>query len=156
MSEMEAVSTGSENRLTDDRREFGWRTVFYGFLRSRRRAVRRELEEEPLYTDWHHPWLFFLATGTMIFSCMDAFFTLQLLERGAVEINPIMNAVIGQSTLLFASTKVAMTGFGILVLVFLSRAHFMDRIRTGLILTMFFTFYACLVCYEFVYLLQEM
>ena len=47
-------------------------------------------EDEPLFTDYHHPWLFFLATGIMLLSCFDAFFTLQLLDRGAVEINPVM------------------------------------------------------------------
>ena len=92
----------------------------------------------------------------MILSCTDAFFTLQLLQRGAIEMNPIMDAVIGKSTVMFAVTKLSLTAFGILVLVFLSRARFMDRFRTGLILTVFFSFYACLVCYEFVYLLSQM
>ncbi len=139
-----------------DRRNFGWRTVFFGFLRSRRRDTRRDNEEEPIYTDWHHPWLFFLAVGTMLLSTFDAFMTLQLLQRGAVEINPIMAAVIGHSAFAFAATKIALTGFGILVLVFLSRARFMNRLRTGIILTVFFTFYACLATYEFVLLIGQM
>lgn len=90
----------------------------------------------------------------MILSCMDAFFTLQLLARGAIEINPIMDAVIGQSALVFTVSKMLLTAFGILTLVFLSRARFMNRLRTGIILTVFFAFYCCLVCYEFVYLLK--
>ena len=155
MRKTRTVEAGEQSRLTGDRRGFGWRTVIFGFLRSRRRDTRRSSENESIFTDWHHPWLFFLATGTMLLSCTDAFFTLQLLDRGAVEINPVMDAVIGQSTLLFATTKVALTGFGILVLVFLSKARFMDRFRTGLILTVFFSFYACLVCYEFVVLLSQ-
>ena len=153
---METVEVAHAARQDTDRRAFSWRTVFYGFLRSRRRAMRRSSEGEALFTDWHHPWLFFLAVGTMILSCLGAFFTLQLLDRGAMEINPVMDAAIGQSTMLFAATKVSMTGFGILVLVFLSRARFMDMIRAGTILTVFFSFYACLVCYEFVYLLSHM
>jgi hypothetical protein len=139
-----------------ERRNFGWRTVFFGFLRSRRRSTRRDSESEPLYTDWHHPWLFFLAVGTMLMSSMDAFMTLQLLQRGAVEINPLMAVVIGHSAFMFAATKVALTGFGILVLVYLSRARFMDKFRTGIMLTVFFSFYACLVCYEFVLLLAQL
>ena len=137
-----------------DRRIFTWRTVFFGFLLSRRRGNRRDEEGESLYSDWHHPWLFFLAIGTMILSVVDAFFTLQLLARGAIEINPIMDAVIGQSALMFTVSKMLLTGFGILTLVFLSRARFMNRFRTGLILTIFFSFYCCLVCYEFVNLLR--
>ena len=92
----------------------------------------------------------------MLLSSLDAFMTLQLLQRGAVEINPVMAAVIGHSAFMFAATKVTLTGFGILVLVFLSRARFMDRIRTGVILTAFFSFYACLVCYEFVLLIGQL
>ena len=153
---LEQTKQLDKNRDDSDRREFSWRTVFFGFLRSRRRDTRREAEDEPLFTDWHHPWLFFLATGTMLLSCMDAFFTLQLLDKGAMEINPVMNALIGKGTVSFAASKMLLTGSGILTLVFLSRARFMNRMRTGLILTVFFAFYACLVCYQFVFLLDTM
>ena len=42
----------------------------------------------------------------------------------------------------------------LIVLVFLAKAQFLNRMRTGLFLTTFFTFYACLVCYELVNLLR--
>ncbi len=154
MSNLERVESLDENRDSDDRREFSWRTVFFGFIRSRRRDTRRDDEDAPLYTDWHHPWLFFLSTGIMLLSCMDAFFTLQLLDRGAIEINPVMAVMIGQGTLAFAATKMLLTGLGILILVFLSQTRMFNLMRTGLVLTVFFTFYACLVCYEFIYLLN--
>jgi hypothetical protein len=150
LSELSTDGVTVADRSELERRSFGWRTVFFGFLRSRRRLTRRDSESEPLYTDWHHPWLFFLATGTMLLSCADAFLTLQLIDHGMYEANPAMQAVMAQSTLLFTSTKLAMTAFGILVLVFLAKTRFMNRIRTGLILTIFFSFYACLVCYELV------
>lgn len=156
MSDTETIKLTTQDRAESDRRTVSWRTVVYGYLRSRRRDTRRQQEAEPLFTDWHHPWLFFLATGTMILSCMDAFFTLQLLDRGAMEINPLMAMVINKSTALFASIKIGMTGFGILALVYLSRARFLNRIRTGIALTVFFSFYACLVCYEFVFLLRQL
>jgi len=92
----------------------------------------------------------------MIMSCLDAFFTLQLLDLGAIEINPVMAAVIGHSALSFAASKMLLTGFGILALVFLSRAKFMNRLRTGLILTFFFSVYAVLICYEFVNLMNRL
>lgn len=154
MNNLEQTESLSEARDCDDRRQFSWRTVFFGFFRSRRRGTRRSHEAEPLYTDWHHPWLFFLATGTMLLSCMDAFFTLQLLDRGAVEINPVMALMIGKGTLAFAATKMLLTGLGILVLVFLSRLRVFNLLRTGLVLTAFFSSYACLVCYEFIHLLR--
>ena len=154
VSNLEQTESLPESRDRETRRQLSWRTVFYGFIRSRRRRTRRGDEGEPLYTDWHHPWLFFLATGTMLLSCMDAFFTLQLLDRGAVEVNPIMAIVISKSTLTFAVTKLLLTGLGILMLVFLSRWKIFNLMRTGIVLTIFFSFYACLVCYEFIYLLH--
>jgi hypothetical protein len=144
----------NEQRLGADRREFSWRTVAYGFALSRRHAHRRRADEEVIFLDWHHPWLFFLAVGTMLLSCADAFLTLTLLELGMIEANPIMNAVMKQGTVLFTSTKLAMTGVGILVLVFLAKARFLNRVRTGLFLTIFFSFYACVVCYELVNLFR--
>jgi len=145
-----------DNRTEADRRNFTWRTVFYGFMRSRRHGTRRAAEADPVFTDWHHPWLFFLATGIMVLSSMDAFFTVQLIERGAYEANPVMAAVMQFGTKTFAASKMALTGFGILALVFLSRSRFFNRVRAGVFLTGFFSVYAVLVCYEFVNLMAHM
>jgi hypothetical protein len=151
---MEAGGAILNQRVIADRRHFSWRTIFFGFVRSRRHNLRRGEDADVVFLDWHHPWLFFLAVGTMIFSCLDAFLTLQLLERGFYEANPIMAAVMSQGTTTFAVTKLTMTGTSILILVFLAKSRFLNRVRTGLILTMFFSLYACLVCYEFVYLMR--
>lgn len=153
---MESFNAVAEQRNRSDRREFSWRTVYYGFLRSRRRATRRIDDGEVLFIDWHHPWLFFLAVGTMLMSGVDAFLTLQLLDRGMVEANPVMAAILGQGTRAFAVSKMLMTGTGILTLVFLAKARFLNRFRAGLFLTAFFSLYACLICYEFVFLLKTL
>lgn len=142
-----------DNRVITDRRTLGWRTVFYGFLRSRRREHRREDEAEVRFIDWHHPWLFFLAVGIMLLSATDAFLTLLLIDRGMVEINPVMATIMGHGTALFAATKLFMTGAGVMMLVFLAKSRFLNRFRTGLFLTIIFSIYACLVCYEFVHLM---
>jgi len=151
---MEASTATLRSRSSADRREFSWRTVVYGFALSRRHAHRRIADTEVIFLDWHHPWLFFLATGTMLLSCADAFLTLQLIDRGMIEANPVMNALMAHGTVLFTSLKLAMTAFGIFVLVYLAKARFMNRLRTGLFLTTFFTFYSCLVCYELVNLFR--
>ena len=153
---VEVANSGVDYREGTDRRHFSWRTVVYGFTLSRRRELRRDEDAEILFLDWHHPWLFFLAVGTMILSCVDAFMTLQLLNHGMVEANPVMAALLGQGTGVFATTKVLMTGTSILILVFLAKARFLNRLRTGLILTFFFSCYACLVCYEFVHLMKAL
>jgi len=150
----DASAGALDKRAGGERRSFSWRTVLYGFALSRRRKLRREVDADILFLDWHHPWLFFLSVGTMILSCVDAFLTLRLLERGMVEANPVMASLLAQGTGTFATTKILMTGTSILILVFLAKSRFLNRVRTGLILTIFFSCYACLVCYEFVQLMQ--
>ena len=151
---MEVVTGAAEQRADLERRTFSWRTVLYGFILSRRHAHRRAADDEIVFLDWHHPWLFFLATGIMLLSCADAFLTLRLLDLGMVEANPFMNAIMQQGTLAFTATKLAMTAFSIFVLVFVAKAKFLNRVRTGLFLTAFFSLYACLVCYELVNLFR--
>lgn len=155
---MEAENAGSlsETRVLPDRRRFTWRTVVFGYLRSRRRRHRRDAERDAVFIDWHHPWLFFLAVGIMLLSTLDAFLTLRLLERGAIEVNPIMAAMLGHGHFAFAASKMVLTGLGIMTLVFLSRLRVFNLMRTGVLLTLFFSFYACLACYQFLMLLGSM
>ena len=144
----------ASERRVDDRRRFTWRTVALGFARPRRRMTRRAADFGVDFVDWHHPWLFFLAVGTMLLSCADAFLTLILISGGMIEANPVMAAAMNVSTGWFVASKMALTGTGILMLVALSRTRFLNLIRTGLILTCFFSFYCCLICYEVVSLLN--
>ena len=139
-----------------DRRSVSWRTVLFGFARSRRLNLRREEDAEVLFLDWHHPWLSFLAVGTMVMSCVDAFMTLQLLQHGMVEANPVMAAILDQGTMAFVVSKITMTGTSILILVFLAKTRFLNRVRVGLFLTVIFSTYACLICYEFVSLMRAL
>ena len=148
--------TTVDARSGEERRDFGWRTVLFGFLLSRRRDHRRELDAHSLFSDWHHPWHFFLATGIMLLSSLDAFLTLQLLSRGAIEVNPVMAAVMEYGTFPFAASKMALTGLSLLIIVFLARATVFKRVRTGWTLTLFFSLYCCLVCYEFVLLITQL
>lgn len=150
------VNTGEailERRSSRNRRTSTWRTVFYGFMRSNRRVLRRAEDANSLFIDWHHPWLFFLSLGIMIMSCVDAFMTLQLIERGMVEINPVMAMALGGGAATFAVSKVLLTGISILILVYLAKTLLLNILRTGVLLTFFFSVYCCLVCYQFVNLL---
>ena len=150
---MELSEVIAERRIPSERRMFSWRTVLFGFTRSRRHNLRRDADSDVIFMDWHHPWLFFLSVGIMLLSCADAFLTLLLIDRGMIEANPFMAAMLGQGAATFAVSKVFMTGTSILILVFLAKSQFMNRVRTGLFLTIFFSFYCCLVCYEIVNLL---
>ena len=153
---MDMNDSADDNREAVGRRTFTWRTVLYGFLRSRRRNFRRGADDDVVFLDWHHPWLFFLAVGTMLLSGLDAFMTLRLLDAGMIEANPFMAALLGHGAAAFTASKMVLTGLSVLMLVFLAKARFLNRFRTGALLTVIFSFYCCLVCYEFIYLLNAM
>lgn len=144
----------NDERRLHDRRNDSWRTVFYGFLKSRRRSSRREIEGKELYSDWHHPWLFFLGVGIMLMSVADAFLTLRLLANGAFEANPVMRGLIDWNTAGFVSLKLLMTGLALLTLVYASRYRLFGRFRVGVIITLFFCMYMTLICYELMGLIE--
>ena len=153
VNDVEQTRELSESRVVPDRRSVTWRTFVFGYILSRRREHRRRSERDNVFIDWHHPWLFFLATGIMLLSTVDAFLTLQLLDRGAIEVNPFMALMLEYGNIEFAAAKMLLTGLGILVLVFLARLRLFNFMRTGLLLTLFFSSYACLVCYQAVLLM---
>ncbi len=147
-----AGATPQDCRVAD-RRHFGWRTVVYGFALSRRRRGRRASDRPQPFSDWHHPWLLFLGIGVMTMSAADAFLTLRLLERGAVEANPFMRMLIDTDVQWFVGIKQVLTGLGLMLLVYTSRVRLFRRLRVGLLITGFFCVYACLMCYEYLGLL---
>ncbi|MEL7539093.1 MAG: DUF5658 family protein [Pseudomonadota bacterium] len=142
--------TATERRGRTDRRRMSWRTVAYGFLKSRRRGSRRDGEQEPVYLDWHHPWLFFLAIGIMVMSAADAFLTLRLMGFGATEANPVMAAAMTADVGWFVTLKIAMTAFALFVLIYASRYQLFGRFRVGLLITFMFCAYSALIAYEIV------
>ncbi|MEM1261612.1 MAG: DUF5658 family protein [Pseudomonadota bacterium] len=139
-----------ERRARIDRRQMSWRTVLYGFLRSRRRRSRRDSEHRPLFSDWHHPWLFFLGVGIMIMSVLDAFLTLRLLGFGAIEANPVMRVAIDSDVGAFVAVKLLMTALALFVLIYASRYRLFGRLRVGTMLTALFCAYCALITYELV------
>ncbi len=145
-----------ERRRSAERRALSWKTMVFGYVLSRRTASRRYGESAEVFSDWYHPWLFLLSLGIMLLSCLDAFLTLQLINLGMVEVNPVMAAAMGHSTEAFIIIKVTLTGLAILTLVFFSRVEFLNVFRTGLLLTLFFCLYCCLICYEFVSLMEAL
>ena len=73
-----------------------------------RRGARRRRASSP----WIGipPHLLAVAIGISLLSVADAFLTLQLLQRGAAEVNPVMAALVDRSVAAFAALKMALTG----------------------------------------------
>ena len=123
---MQPESTDDKNadqRLLD-RRQPSLKTLLGSLTLSRRRESRREDDHIDSYTDWYGHWPF-AATLTIILLCFaDAFLTIVLLSKGAVELNILMDWFIQKDTYMFAVVKMSMTGVALIVLVM----HFNFRI----------------------------
>lgn len=142
-----------ERRRASDRRTLSWRTFFFGSLTPRRRANRRGEPGEGLL-DWYEPHLLFMAIMILLMSVTDAFLTLQLIDRGASEVNPVMAFLLERTPQLFITAKMLLTGVGIVVLVALARARVFRVIRISIIIHWCMLGYVALLAYE-AWLLQS-
>jgi len=120
----EAADEPSSEQRQHDRRQPSLKTVLGSLSRYRRRHLRREDDNLNSYTDWYGHWPF-AATFTIILLCFaDAFLTIVLLSKGAVELNGLMDWLIQKDTHTFTVVKMSMTGAALVVLVM----HFNFRI----------------------------
>ena len=131
-----------------DRRSFTWRTLTFGATHNRRRVSRRASDHALPIVDWHDAPLLAVSITILLLCSADAFLTLNLLELGATEANPVMAALIYHSVTLFTVTKMAFTGLGVIVLVLLARVIIAGRLRCSHVLYGILAGYAVLVGYE--------
>ena len=141
---------GSDRRDRIDRRRRVVWSILYGSFNPRRRRPARRLNDSRFHPmDWYSAHLLAVSVGILLLSAADAFLTSILLLHGADEVNPIMAAVlVYRSVAVFAAIKMAMTGIGIVGLVFLSRYRFMRMLRVDLVLYAVLVVYVWLIGYE--------
>ncbi|MGB5717681.1 MAG: DUF5658 family protein [Gammaproteobacteria bacterium] len=120
----ETTNEQSTDQRLHDRRQPSLKTVFGSLRYYRRRHLRRDDDQLNSYTDWYGHWPF-AATVIIILLCFaDAFLTIVLLSKGAVELNGLMDWLIQKDTHIFTVVKMSMTGAALIVLVM----HFNFRI----------------------------
>jgi hypothetical protein len=108
----------------DERRQTSVKTLIGAIRQQRRRNHRRDNDHVNRYIDWYGHWPF-AATVTITLLCFaDAFLTIVLLSKGAVELNILMDWLIQHDVHTFAVVKMAVTGTALVVLVI----HFNFRI----------------------------
>jgi Domain of unknown function (DUF5658) len=140
---------GFERRSRPDRRQRLWWSFFYGSIRPRRRYQGRRTDDGRFQpTDWHGAHLWAVSVSILILSVVDAFLTVTLMSGGAVEVNPVMAAVMGHDIGVFAILKIAMTGACVMLMVFLARYRFMRVVRVELLLYGVLLTYLFLVGHE--------
>jgi len=100
-----------------ERRHTTLQTLFGALFYQRRRMSRRTGDHFNSYVDWYGHWPL-AATFTIILLCFtDAFLTIVLLSKGAVELNVLMDWLIQHDVQTFAVVKMSMTGTALVILV---------------------------------------
>jgi hypothetical protein len=136
-----------ERRLRIERRRSVFGALWQGNFARRRLAPRRGTERHPVVTDWFHPQWLVVGILILLLCSADALLTLTLLTRGAVEVNPVMAALLGGSGHAFVNWKVGLTSMGVVFLTVLARLRVFGR-AVGMILYGVLGMYALLVGYE--------
>jgi hypothetical protein len=139
-----------ERRGRSDRRQRAVWSVLYGSFNPRRRRPPRRSDDSRFHSlDWHASHLLAVSIGILLLSVADAFMTVTLLAGGAIEVNPIMAAVVYKSTAAFAGLKMALTGCGVVVMVMLANYRFMRVVRVDAVMYALLLGYLGLLGYEF-------
>jgi hypothetical protein len=139
----------SERRRGTDRRTQHLRALIYGSFNPRRRGARRAGEHALAGVDWHDPQWLAVAMLIVLFSCVDAFLTLTLIDHGAYEVNPFMAPLVGGSALAFSLVKIGLTAGGVVLLTLLARMRAFGRVPVSLLLYSVLLGYGALLVYEF-------
>lgn len=143
-----------DRRIHGERRNYSWRTFYHGVFAARRRDVRRGQEVQVQHIDWYEPGLLLTALLILSLSLLDAILTLSLLPRGAIEWNPLMRHLIETDVSLFILVKTLVTGFGLVVLIALSKFRLFNLLSLQHILGGILVAYIMLITYEFTLLLN--
>ena len=142
----------NERRTSGDRRTNSFRSIAYGAFGGRRAAIRRSGATRG-YVDRYHPSLVYASFGIVLLCCCDAFFTLILLHRGAVEVNPMMDALIRTNVQSFLNVKIVWTGIAVVFLLLHKNFLIFNRLSTARVIYALFAAYAILITYQIALLL---
>ena len=115
-------TNGSYREYRDgaDRRKRKIPPLKYLLFGGRRKRIRRKEDENGLIIlDNHGPGIFALAVIILTLSIIDGLLTLNLIGRGAHEINPVMSYLIQLNPYIYFFAKCFLTGAGVILLILL-------------------------------------
>lgn len=141
-------------QLPDRRRNLTPLNLRHLGLGARRQASRRAEDVAGTYSDWYEARLLVSCLGIVVCCCLDAFFTLQLLQLGAVELNMLMAGLIETDVQRFVTLKVALTCLSAVLLVIHRNFLFFNRVRVEYLLHSALMAYLALIGWE-LYLLAN-
>ena len=111
------VRSEKDRRVLTDRRQKPTKPFSRYILFGRRRSVRRKTDQKThIYVDLYGHDLFLFLLLIILLSIFDAYFTIFHVEKGAREINPFMNFLIGYGNIHFFIIKYVLTVLSLILL----------------------------------------
>ncbi|MDA9983163.1 DUF5658 family protein [Gammaproteobacteria bacterium] len=133
----------------EDRRRRHVKAFFVQFIKPRRQGRRRQTDTHGFHVDFHGPLVLLVALVIMSLCIVDVFATLALLQKGSVELNPIMRKLIETDVRLFFVIKYVATAVGVfLLLSYKGFRLFSKNINSLHTLYGFMALYLILVIYQ--------
>jgi hypothetical protein len=134
-TEMMQSDSEAERRSMPDRRAAPtsmWNSIFFG---GRRRHVRRASERQQVHYVDHFPWVTLVWVLLLVtFSFIDGLLTLELLDAGCIEANPLMSYLLDHGPEHFFMVKYLLTTLGLPLLVFFSARSWFKYLLPGFVL----------------------
>lgn len=126
-----------ERRSGQDRRKKHIPFFKLPFFRGKREKLRRTEDSQQITVfDYYQPTLLITILIVLSLSLLDAALTLMLLEKGAVELNPVMHYYITLGPAIFVTVKYSITALALLIILVL-HAIVSSRYRLGSLLLPF-------------------
>lgn len=140
----------SNKRSGQDRRKE--KILFFNkyWLMGKRGAPRREQDRLKRHlVEWHGSKTFAMILTIILLSTFDAILTLDLISRGAKEINPVMAYYINISPLIFFGVKYLLTCTSVVIILLYSNAYlFKTRIQAKILFLFLIIPFALVVRWE--------
>ena len=152
LANTDGVSAAREQRSTSERRRSALPALRYLFFGGRRRRVRRAEDRWRIVVlDRYPAGLLVIIIGILFLSLTDAFLTLNLIEHGATEINPVMNYFLGKGPTVFTIAKYAITSAAVIIFVLVRNSVIRgSRFQTHRLFTFALVCFAIAVAWQFV------
>ncbi len=147
-----SVDAVCEKRSPPERRRSAFPALRYVFFGGRRRRVRRvEDRWQIVILDRYPAGLLAIIVGILFLSLMDAFLTLNLIEHGATEINPVMNYFLDKGPTVFTVAKYTITSAAVIIFVLVRNSVIRgSRFQTERLFTFALVCFAIVVVWQFV------
>ncbi len=138
-----------DRRSGQDRRRYTIDTVKRLFSKGTRQSVRRAEDRRRVVAVDRYDSSLFISTMLLLgLSLLDAFLTLLLISRGAVELNPIMEYYLSHGPQTFLLVKYGLTALSVLILV-AAKDLIQARCRMCMhIIPIFSLVFGAVVCWE--------